>query len=340
MHLWGGALLHLKWALRRFNRVQRTSHKVRRPLTRDVGRNIKNMTIKITNVALLATSIIFLSTIDVCARILFDITFEDPPHHDGIISAPPTHFPSDMPYQTEDSVTSITNVEGMSGQSAIVDSFLGYSGFWLHAAPNLTPPYPNSSTSGVNIIEWKIRVTDWTSHSWPQAEMRADSQGDGTAFSVMFYYTGGTVGTVRVSGKSITQFTTNQTYKLKAISNIEQHTLDVWMDDFQIVSNAYTAFSNIWYMVFTAGLGVGSRVVYDDVRWENILPPNILQITPAQLSWASESGTEYIVECSSVIFPASWSNLTDTLIATNDFSTIEMIPIDIPSRFIRVKTLW
>jgi len=36
MHLWGGALLHLKWALRRFKRVQGTRHKVSGPLTRDV----------------------------------------------------------------------------------------------------------------------------------------------------------------------------------------------------------------------------------------------------------------------------------------------------------------
>ena len=39
MHLRGGALLHLKRALRRFNRVQRTRHKVSGPLTRDVGPN-------------------------------------------------------------------------------------------------------------------------------------------------------------------------------------------------------------------------------------------------------------------------------------------------------------
>jgi len=47
MHLWGGALLHLKWALRRFNGVQGTLHKVSGPLTPDVRRKISkgiNMT--------------------------------------------------------------------------------------------------------------------------------------------------------------------------------------------------------------------------------------------------------------------------------------------------------
>jgi len=39
MHLWGGALLHLKWALRRFKGVQSTRHKVPGPLTPDVLRN-------------------------------------------------------------------------------------------------------------------------------------------------------------------------------------------------------------------------------------------------------------------------------------------------------------
>ena len=275
---------------------------------------------------------------------LFAIDFENPPHNGAVAVGDNTNWPSDRPSvmtgHSSINMTLVTNVAAMTGQAALLDSSHdGYPAIVLSTSTNDPQLNRVASSSGVNRLEWKMTVVDWSWHSWPNAEIRSEtSEGADPPVNIYFHYNGGTSGIIRFKSMIIGSFTTNQTYHFKTETDLDEDTVSVWLDGVQVVTNQPIApESTMWYVLLTAGPAVGAKVAFDDIIWKQIERPEITQAQGPSVEWSCESNYTYRVQAAPGILGGAWTNVTDSMRATSSTMTAVLpVPIDNPM-IIRVK---
>ena len=275
---------------------------------------------------------------------LFEIDFENPPHNGTVAVGNNTNWPSDRPSvmtgHSYSVMPIVTNVAAMTGQAALLDSSHdGYPAIVLSTSTNDPRRNLVASSSGVNRLEWKMTVLDWSWRSWPNAEICSEtSEGTDDPISIYFHYNGEATGIIQFKSNVIGSFTTNQTYHFKTETDLDEDTVNVWLDEVQVVTNQPIApESTMWYVILTAGPAVGAKVAYDDIIWKQIERPEITQALGQTVEWRCESNYSYRVQSAPAIRGGDWTNVTDSMLATSSTMTAVLPMSDVHTRIIRVK---
>ena len=278
-------------------------------------------------------------------RTLFNITFENPPHEAGIASDKYIVPPADMPWEAFGINSIVTNYPGMSGQSAFID--LGWMALFFGSD---LPPYQPLSTSGLNVISWKVAITQWTAtqdnpssgltYQW---QMRTESLASGDPYlNLRFEYFGGTCGVVRISHGSsyeydqIATYTTGITYSVTVGIDLDLDTYSVWFDGVQVLTNKA---SGPWQEIMDIGVAAtaeGDRVI-DDLSWTVIDRPQIALYPDGYISWNSDSGITYRVESTTELIGGEWTNTGIEVVASNATSVISEPDRNTDRQFYRLK---
>jgi hypothetical protein len=263
-------------------------------------------------------------------RTLFNVTFDNPPHVTGIAGDNTVVPPADRFWEVFGN-NSITNYSGMDGQAAFID--LGYIQMFFGGP---LPPYTPVSTSGLNIISFKVAFTHCTAPSdYPpsgltyQWYIRTESLASGDPYLwLRFEYFGGTAGVVRVSHngfstpyEQIASFTTGVTYSVVLAIDLDTDSYSVWIDGALLLENKA---SGPWQTIMDVGMGAtaeGDRII-DDVKWTVLDRPQITLEPLGYISWQSDSGTMYRLEKSYELNGSDWTNVGIEVVATNTVTTI------------------
>ena len=189
------------------------------------------------------------------AFMLYDISWDNPPHEIG--SAPSTDSSGASPDRptSVQQVTTRDNISGMDGPAAVLE---GYENSFIGFFPNQT------FTSGVHRISWWAAMLTMDPNTSVIAQTVAGQTGNPVACSFI------NGGDITLNQNTIGTWALGEIYKFETLLNLDSDTYDFFFNGNQVITGqALEPNANISQFGFQRPYG-SSEFAVDNIQWEVI----------------------------------------------------------------------